>query len=315
MPKSKSSVAQTVPPPSRQLPRLPQLPASKYQNFQVRRIHRRELKDAPYNPRRIDSYAREKLQKNLRTVGLLEPPIWNQRTGHIVGGHQRIAALDALEGGDDYYLDVAVTNLDEKTEREQNVALNNSAIQGQWDIPLLAELMKGDGFDISKAGFDAMDLQVMFDDKQLAGLFAKDLGGTLADLSLLGALGGEASTPGTPGTPKEPDADADEEDLDDGDDGDGEDEDDEEGDTEPSPAPPPLPKDALASPESVLARIKATRVARDEAESTETYAVVVFGTPQERAHFMTVMGLPPVDRYVDGNRLWHKLGPEVRPHG
>ena len=126
---------------------------------------------APYNPRKIDERNRKKLQRNLKKVGLLAPITWNRRTGFVVSGHQRLGCLDALEGRPDYELDVAVVDLDEKTEREQNLAFNNHEIQGDWDMDALAELLKT-GLELENTGFDFATIQVAFDDPELSQLFA-----------------------------------------------------------------------------------------------------------------------------------------------
>lgn len=144
----------------------------KAQSFQVKRIHRSQLQQAPYNPRKIDSYAKAKLEKNLRKAGLLEPLIWNERTGNLVGGHQRLSCLDAIAESNDYELDVSVVSLTPKQEREQNVALNNPSIQGTFDVPSLEELIQStEDFSIEEAGFDRIDLEVLFGNDTMAELF------------------------------------------------------------------------------------------------------------------------------------------------
>jgi hypothetical protein len=145
----------------------------------------------------MDSYARQKLQKNLKRVGLLTAPVWNKKTGNLVGGHQRLAALDALEGHADYFLDVAQVELDPATEREQNVFLNNPAVQGDWDLDALGALIKGGDFEIDCAGFDPMDLQVMFDDRELAKMFCADpvSSAMVQDIARIGAVKPEQQAP------------------------------------------------------------------------------------------------------------------------
>lgn len=144
----------------------------KAQRFLVERIHRSQIRNAPYNPRTIDAYAKAKLEKNLRKVGLLEPLVWNKRTGNLVGGHQRLSCLDAIAGTDDYELDLSVVDLTEKQEREQNIALNNPSMQGSYDVASMADLLKFPELDLSATGFDQMDLEVMFDGSQLSEIFA-----------------------------------------------------------------------------------------------------------------------------------------------
>ena len=104
------------------------------------RVHRSQLKNASYNPRSIDAYTRKKLEGVLRKKGLLSTIVWNRTTQNIVGGHQRIDAIDAIEGSADYLLDVSVVEMSPKEEREANLMLNNSGLTGDWDFAKLAEM-------------------------------------------------------------------------------------------------------------------------------------------------------------------------------
>lgn len=165
---------------------------SKHQKFESLEIARSEIKGAPYNPRKIDEHSRKKLRKNLQRVGLIQPLVWNRTTGNLVGGHQRLAILDSLERGRDYRLTVAAVDLDEKTEREQNLFLNNQSAMGTWDDTALAALLKDDAFslDLDATGFDAVDLAVTLDDETLAARFAE----TPSDATLTDELGAVAAS-------------------------------------------------------------------------------------------------------------------------
>lgn len=88
-----------------------------------------ELTAAPYNPRQISDVALAGLQASVERFGLVEPVIWNQRTGHVVGGHQRLKALAALGRTE---TDVVVVDLPEIEEKALNVALNNPLITGEF---------------------------------------------------------------------------------------------------------------------------------------------------------------------------------------
>lgn len=134
---------------------------SSYQKWEPVTLHRSELQNAPYNPRVLPAKARAKLKKNLARVGLLEPPVWNRRTGNIVGGHQRLSILDSLHKSADYSLTVAAVELSEKEEREQNLFLNNGEAQGEWDLEKL-EAMFQDGLDVDATGFDPANVIRMF---------------------------------------------------------------------------------------------------------------------------------------------------------
>lgn len=140
---------------------------SQFQKYTIDRVSRNELKNAPYNPRVIDDKAKKRLKKVLAKMGLVEPIVWNRRSGNIVGGHQRISILDSLEGSSDYSLEVAVVDLDEKSEMEANVALNNTDSQGIFDIDKLSTMFKEHKLDIESTGFDMAGIMQMFGENPL----------------------------------------------------------------------------------------------------------------------------------------------------
>lgn len=134
---------------------------SKFQKWQPETVHRSALKNAPYNPRIMSAKSRVKLKKNLATVGLLEPPIWNRRSGNIVGGHQRVSVLDSLHKTSDYTLTVAAVDLSDKEEKEQNIFLNNGEAQGEWDLEKMEAMFK-DGISVDATGFDHASVVRLF---------------------------------------------------------------------------------------------------------------------------------------------------------
>lgn len=96
-----------------------------------------DLMPAPYNPRTISSEALAGLRASVERFGLVEPVVWNRRTGHVVGGHQRLKALQALG---ETATQVVVVDLDEIEEKALNVALNSPAIAGEFTPELHALL-------------------------------------------------------------------------------------------------------------------------------------------------------------------------------
>src|SRR5262245_16382906 len=109
--------------------------------LEVRVMTVAELKPAPYNPRhklRPKEPAYEKLAASLREFGLVEPLIWNEITGHVVGGHQRLAILKDMGVAT---VPVSVVRLSAEREKALNVVLNNREAQGQYDTEMLAELL------------------------------------------------------------------------------------------------------------------------------------------------------------------------------
>jgi hypothetical protein len=138
-----------------------------YERFRNVVVHRSQLKNAPYNPRIITANARRKLKASLKKLKRIGPENWNPRTGNIVGGHQRLDLLDALEGTSDYTLTVAAADppLSDDEEMAANIALNHSGAQGEFDFAKLEEMVSSPGLDLEAAGLDVADVYRMFGDK------------------------------------------------------------------------------------------------------------------------------------------------------
>ncbi len=111
---------------------------------------------APYNPRKISDHDLAALQRSLRFFGTVEPIVVNRRSGHIVGGHQRVKAAEA-EGIET--LPVVYVDLDDPSEKQLNLALNR--ISGEFDMEKLAELLKdleAQGADLDLTGFTTVEI-------------------------------------------------------------------------------------------------------------------------------------------------------------
>ncbi len=122
----------------------------------IRRVPITKLKPAPYNPRvdlKPGDPEYDKLARSMDEFGSVQPPVWNKRTGHVVGGHQRLKVL--LDRGEKT-VDVVVVDLPLEKEKLLNLALNQ--IAGDWDeqklAVLLDELVKCPTVDIELSGFD-----------------------------------------------------------------------------------------------------------------------------------------------------------------
>ena len=158
---------------------------SKYQNYDTEIIRRDMIKNADYNPRLMDKEAKKRLKQNIAKHGLVSALTWNRRTGNLVGGHQRLEQLDALEKSKDYELTVCVVDVDEREEAALNVQLNNPSMQGDWDFDKLA--MMAEDFDLDlkdDLGFTETDIDFMFEgDDRFSKLFeskeAEDLRGAV----------------------------------------------------------------------------------------------------------------------------------------
>ena len=123
-----------------------------------------KLIGAPYNPRKDlkpGDKEYDKLKQSIEHFGYVEPIIVNDRTGYIVGGHQRLKVLQDLG-----YTEVEVVHvdLDENNEKALNVALNK--VSGDWDADkledLLRELNLAEDFDVELTGFDMSELDTLF---------------------------------------------------------------------------------------------------------------------------------------------------------
>ena len=139
---------------------------AKHVRFEMMTIDRAKITAAPYNPRVIDTTARRKLKSNLQKRGLVQPLLWNKRTGHLVAGHQRLEILDEIEGGKAYTLPVSAVDVSEAVERELNVFLNNPAAQGSFDSDRLADALSLPDIDLEALGFDLAELQNLLPDDQ-----------------------------------------------------------------------------------------------------------------------------------------------------
>ena len=133
--------------------------------MQIEKIKIDKLNPAPYNPRKDlkpGDPEYEKLKNSILTFGYVEPVLWNKRTGHIIGGHQRYKVL--VEMGKSEF-DCVVVDMDEENEKALNVALNK--VSGDWDkdkLMLLIEELQGVDFNISLTGFDPAELDDLFKD-------------------------------------------------------------------------------------------------------------------------------------------------------
>ena len=89
--------------------------------------------------------------------------VWNERTGNVVGGHQRLKIL--LAAGETE-LDVSVVNLSDADEKALNIALNK--IAGEWDTAALTELLQelsaDSSIDETLTGFDRGELDNLLAD-------------------------------------------------------------------------------------------------------------------------------------------------------
>ena len=138
--------------------------------MQIEKVEINNLNPAKYNPRKDlkpGDAEYEKLKRSIDEFGYVEPIIWNKKTGNIIGGHQRYKILKGMGLSE---VECVVLDLDEIKEKALNVALNK--IGGEFDIPLLTDLLKDlsdRDFDATLTGFDLTEIDELFskaDDKE-----------------------------------------------------------------------------------------------------------------------------------------------------
>jgi len=139
---------------------------NKYFNSKPVELKRSQIKPASYNPRTISDEGRKQLKRSIKLYGVVGGIVVNQATGYtIVGGHQKVAVLDELNKYDksthenDYTLRVELINVDEKTEKQLNITLNNPNVGGNWDFDALAKLVPD--IDWKDAGLTDADLNMI----------------------------------------------------------------------------------------------------------------------------------------------------------
>ena len=169
-----------------------------------------DLRPAPYNPRNISPRQMELLEAAMRKFGDLGGIVYNVRTGHIVGGHQRVKVLpeDAeiervktfertelgtvsvgyVRLGDELFAYREV-DWDPDFEALANIAANKHG--GEFDLPavrdILSELDTGE-LELELSGFDDWELE------QLMTAAPPEDDGSIGDESGGGGAGDQSIT-------------------------------------------------------------------------------------------------------------------------
>lgn len=143
------------------------------ERFEIIKVKRSQIKEAPYNPRTLSEDEEQKLRKSIKEYGLVEPLVWNKRTGNLIGGHQRLKILDDLGKGEDYDLTVAAVDVDEVTEKKINIILNNTLVQGDWDIEKLKDLVI-EIKDVESIGFNDEEIKALLPFPEIKELFKEE---------------------------------------------------------------------------------------------------------------------------------------------
>jgi len=133
----------------------------KEQFMEIRKVPISLLNAAPYNPRKDLQPGDPEYQKIARSIekyGCVEPIIWNEKTGNVIGRHQRLKVLAATGAVE---VDVSVVQLSLEDEKALNLALNK--ISGQWDNEKLSAVLQdlSAGFDVEVTGFDQHEVDAL----------------------------------------------------------------------------------------------------------------------------------------------------------
>lgn len=143
--------------------------------IEYRRIPLSELLPAEYNPRKdLQPGDREweKIEKSITEFGMVEPIVYNRRSGRIVGGHQRVKVLAYLGETE---ADVSVVDLSDEDEKILCAKLNR--VKGYWDTTKLAELLteirEATG-DLSATGFDDWEYESLTQEYDHIGNLLED---------------------------------------------------------------------------------------------------------------------------------------------
>ncbi len=119
-----------------------------------------KIKPAAYNPRKDlkpGDADYEKLKKSILEFDMVEPLVYNSRSGNLVGGHQRLKIMKELGYKE---VEVSVVDLDDAREKALNLALNK--ISGEWDYPALKDLLEElntGAMDMEITGFDMKEIE------------------------------------------------------------------------------------------------------------------------------------------------------------
>lgn len=133
------------------------------QKGSIARIHRSEIVADSINPRKITEANAKRLKDSIKKNGLVGHLIWNRTTGHIVGGHQRLDAVDSIMRTKDYEIDVVQVEMSLKEEVRLNVVLNNADAMGVFDFGKIQDLSREFSLDVSDDfGFSDEVIDIQF---------------------------------------------------------------------------------------------------------------------------------------------------------
>ncbi|PAF18596.1 ParB N-terminal domain-containing protein [Terribacillus saccharophilus] len=128
--------------------------------MEIKQIETSRINPAAYNPRielQPGDPEYEALKKSIKEFGYIEPLVWNEATGNLVGGHQRFKVIMEEQRSS---VQVSVVNLSPEKEKALNLALNK--ISGDWDDYKLEQLLQDlseTDIDLALTGFSESELE------------------------------------------------------------------------------------------------------------------------------------------------------------
>lgn len=125
-------------------------------SWTIRKVRLSDVKPMENNPRVITDKNLAGLEASIERFGYVEPIVWNERTGHIVGGHQRYGVLKSRGVKE---ATMVVVDLSPEDEMAANLTLNNPKIEGTWDdtaLPLVKQVEESDGELFDSLNMDSL---------------------------------------------------------------------------------------------------------------------------------------------------------------
>ena len=102
--------------------------------WETKTVRLRDVLPQEDNPRVIKTDALKGLNASISRFGYVELIIWNKRTGHIIGGHQRFSVL--LQSGITE-APMIVVDMPPEDELAASLTMNNPTIEGEFDEPVM----------------------------------------------------------------------------------------------------------------------------------------------------------------------------------
>lgn len=143
--------------------------------MEVREVPISSIEEWTDNPRRQrdeGDIQYESLKTSLERWDVLEPIVWNERTGQIVAGHQRVQVLE--DKGRDL-VPATVVDLNYNEQRALSLALNK--IDGSWDEDKLESVLEdvAEESTVQYLGFDEQELDDRLSEYDEPTTFTEDV--------------------------------------------------------------------------------------------------------------------------------------------